>query len=163
MPASRLAVAPMSVEQAAAVLQVSRYTVARFWDERYTPAEQQLRATKTDGLWQIKTVDLAAWITAHSVTPQGEKPIIVSAAELPRTWSLEQVAAETGLSLSWLRTSARRHRIPHVRAGKAMRMTEAQVARTIELASINDQQDDEMQADRLAYASGRRGPRRQAA
>lgn len=160
MPAPRIDVAPMSVEQAAAVLQVSRDTLVRFWDERYTPAGQQLRASKTDGVWQIKRADLVAFINARSITPPGERPTPVSATELPRTWSLEQVAAETGLPLSWLRTSVRARRIPHIRPGKAPRMTDEQVARTIELASVNTQQDDEMQADRIAYASGRRGSRR---
>jgi hypothetical protein len=153
----------MSVEQAAAVLQVSRDTLVRFTDDRYTPAGQQLRASKTNGVWQIRRSDLAAFVNAHSVTPDGERPITVSATELTRTYSLDEVAANTGLSLSWLRTSTRAKRIPHIRAGKAPRMTEAQVDRAIEIASVNAQEDDELQADRVAYASGRRGPRRQAA
>jgi hypothetical protein len=153
----------MTVEEAAAVLQVSRDTLIRFWDDRFTPADQQLAAEKTNGIWQIKPADLAAFLNARAVTPEGEEPIPVSAVELPRTYSLEQVAADTGLSLSWLKTSARARRIPHLKAGKAPRMTREQVDQAIQIASRPTRQDDRLQADRLAYATGRRGSRRRAA
>lgn len=139
MPAPHAPAAPMSVEDVAAVLQVSRYTVIRLADERYTPARLQLRATKTpSGEWQINPSDLAAWINARSVTPHGEQPIRVSAVRQLRMRSLEQVATDTELPLWWLQRATRYDRVHHVKVGKARRMTDAQVDRTVRMRQAGD-------------------------
>lgn len=134
MPSRQLDVAPMSVEQAAAVLRVSRYTLIRFTDVRYTPAEQQLRAEKTDaGEWRIERADLAAFIANRSIAPHGEQSINVTANELPRMHSLEEVAARHELPLRWLQARAAAGEIPHVKAGRAIRMTGEQIAQTVQI------------------------------
>lgn len=139
MAAPRLAAAPMSVDQAAAVLQVSRDTLVRFCDDRYTPADQQLRAEKTTGgEWQIKSADLAAFINRRSVTPAGETPIFVSTDVLPRIRSLREVAADTGLPLWWLQKRASAGEIPHIKAGRALRMTDEHADRAVQLRRASE-------------------------
>jgi excisionase family DNA binding protein len=139
MPGQHLDVTPMSVDEAAALLRVSRDTIVRFTDNRYTPAGQQLRAEKAiGGEWRIHRADLAAFLTSRCVTPPDEEPITVPAAGMPHLHSLDEVATETGLPLWWLQKQASAGGIPHIKAGRAIRMTSGQADRAVTIRRAAD-------------------------
>lgn len=160
MPVIHRSVAEMSVDQVAALLRVNRMTVTRFWDPAYTAPAAQLKAIRHGGVWRVTARDLASFMNRNTVTPEGEDPNAVTAVEIPRARTLEEAAEESGLTVNWLKKACRDRRIPHIRIGRAQRMTPAQIVRTLEIASVEDSAAaDPLASDRAAYASGRRASR----
>lgn len=55
---------------------------------------------------------------------------------LPRLWTLQEVAAQTGLNYWWLRRACANRRIEYTKAGKSIMLTTAQVYAAVEAAKV---------------------------
>jgi excisionase family DNA binding protein len=139
----------MTVDEAAVYLSVSRSTVSR------ACASGQLAGAERDPdgrQWRIPIPAL------HLVATAKHREQSMTVSELPKLYTLNEVAAQTGMSPRWLADNIRAGNLEACKPGKEHRMTHEQVLAAVAFSKLRNPKTDEIQAERERRAN-RRGRR----
>jgi excisionase family DNA binding protein len=136
----------LTVDQVAAHLRCGRDTVIRAIEARNLVATRE----RPRGPYEITSEAVVAFLIARNAYGPEQAPMTI--VDLPRVYSLEEVALQTGLSLSALKTGTRgaNPRFPHIRVGKRPQMTAEQAQEALRIATIgagSTKPDPEIQAE----------------
>lgn len=134
---------PLTVDEVAERLRLGREAVL------YAIEQGRLRANReyTPGdrtPYEIREAEVRRFL-AHSARPK--KRTRSSMTELPKLYTLPEVAEKTRLPLRWLQDNVRSGGIPHLRPGRHPMMTSEDVDAAIAYARKNRPADIEVQAE----------------
>ncbi len=134
----------MTVDEAAAWLGSSRWVISRGCVEGRIPGATRNAETRQ---WSIPHASLLAYLNQEVTMP-------ANVSELPRVYTLDQVAEQTGLPLRWLQDQCRAKTIPFRRPGRTPYMTADDVNAALEYSASKNHVDPEIQAE-LERRAGR--------